>query len=187
MKLENNSLRYGTSVHNNATSAYNSAYQQEMENQRNMQSQVTQRQRTLLDAINSENAYKQAERDRAFGYGSQTGYGGRPAPTEEELQTYTDNFNKLQSKNTANYANLSNRLANSMPNRIVINPIDGTPMSLPSDQGYSYVNNNVLNSNMVANEAALRDKSPYDVATGWWNNHSAGLPQWYQPIKRKNK
>lgn len=72
MKLENNSLKYGTNAYNGVQGAYNNAYQQEMENQRNMQGQVTQRQKTLLEAAAQEANYKQQERDRVYGYNPQT-------------------------------------------------------------------------------------------------------------------
>ena len=72
MKLENNSLKYGINAYNGVQGAYNNAYQQEMENQRNMQNQITNRQRTLLDAATQEATYKQQERDRIYGYNPQT-------------------------------------------------------------------------------------------------------------------
>ena len=73
MKLENNSLKYGMNSANNANSAFNNAYNQEMANQRDMQGQITQRQKTLLEAATQEANYKQQERDRIYGYNPQNG------------------------------------------------------------------------------------------------------------------
>ena len=75
MKLENNSLKYGINAYNGVQGAYNNAYQQEMENQRNMQTQITQRQKTLLEGMIAENNYKQAERNMYYGFDSKTGKG----------------------------------------------------------------------------------------------------------------
>ena len=72
MKLENNSLKYGMNSANNANNAFSNAYNQEMANQRDMQGQVTQRQKTLLEAAVQEANYKQQERDRVYGYNPQT-------------------------------------------------------------------------------------------------------------------
>ena len=73
MKLENNSLKYGMNSANNANNAFSNAYNQEMANQRDMQGQVTQRQKTLLEAAVQEANYKQQERDRIYGYNPQKG------------------------------------------------------------------------------------------------------------------
>ena len=75
MKLENNSLRYGVNSANNANSAFNNAYNQEMANQRDMQGQISQRQKTLLEGMVAENNYKQAERNMYYGFDSKTGKG----------------------------------------------------------------------------------------------------------------
>ena len=72
MKLENNSLKYGMNSANNANNAFSNAYNQEMANQRDMQGQITQRQKTLLEAATQEANYKQQERDRIYGYNPQT-------------------------------------------------------------------------------------------------------------------
>ena len=61
MKLENNSLKHGINAYNGVQGAYNNAYQQEMENQRNMQTQITQRQKTLLEGMIAENNYKRIQ------------------------------------------------------------------------------------------------------------------------------
>ena len=73
MKLENNSLKYGMNSANNANNAFSNAYNQEMANQRDMQGQVTQRQKTLLEAATQEANDKQQERDRIYGYNPQKG------------------------------------------------------------------------------------------------------------------
>ena len=94
MKLENNSLKYGINSANNANSAFSNAYNQEMANQRGMQEQVTQRQKTLLEAAVQEANYKQNERNALYGVNARDGkthWMGADANYDQEVNTILEN------------------------------------------------------------------------------------------------
>lgn len=94
MKLENNSLKYGMNSANNANSAFSNAYNQEMANQRDMQGQVTQRQKTLLEAAVQEANYKQNERNALYGMNTRDGkthWMGADANYDQEVNTILEN------------------------------------------------------------------------------------------------
>ena len=94
MKLENNSLKYGMNSANNANNAFSNAYNQEMANQRDMQGQVTQRQKTLLEAATQEANYKQNERNALYGVNARDGkthWMGADANYDQEVNTILEN------------------------------------------------------------------------------------------------
>ena len=94
MKLENNSLKYGMNSANNANNAFSNAYNQEMANQRDMQGQVTQRQKTLLEAATEEANYKQNERNALYGVNARDGkthWMGADANYDQEVNTILEN------------------------------------------------------------------------------------------------
>ena len=94
MKLENNSLKYGMNSANNANNAFSNAYNQEMANQRDMQGQVTQRQKTLLEAAKEEANYKQNERNALYGMNTRDGnahFMGADANYDQEVNTILEN------------------------------------------------------------------------------------------------
>ena len=128
MKLENNSLKYGMNVDNNVTSTYNNAYQNEMANQRDMQSQITQRQKTLLEAINNENTTKLQMQDRLFGYNPNTGtYAVNPAGmTKDEaianLGEYTKAVNENIKGHVQPYGDVKSELRDTIPATTIVDP-----------------------------------------------------------------
>ena len=94
MKLENNSLKYGMNSANNANNAFSNAYNQEMANQRDMQGQITQRQKTLLEAATEEANYKQNERNALYGINARDGkthWMGADANYDQEVNTILEN------------------------------------------------------------------------------------------------
>ena len=121
MKLENNSLKYGINAYNGVQGAFNNAYQQEMENQRDMQGQISQRQKTLLEGIIAENNYKQAERNALYGANTRDGnahYMGAD-------KSYDEKVNDILKTNVAPLGTFRSNVGNTMPWYVGIAP-DGT-------------------------------------------------------------
>ena len=140
MKLENNSLKYGMNSANNANNAFSNAYNQEMANQRDMQGQVTQRQKTLLEGLIAENNYKQAERNALYGANTRDGnahYMGAD-------KSYDEKVNDILKANVEPLATFGANVGRTMPYHIGISS-DGT-ISNPVRSTYPF---NTVSSGVV--------------------------------------
>ena len=182
MKLENNSLKYGINAYNGVQGAYNNAYQQEMENQRNMQTQVTQRQRTLLDSLNSEFAVGTNAQGGGSGHtrGGGTYGGGSNIPyTAATLDAMEQNV--LDDK--ARYDKFYRETQESMPTRGYLKP-DGTLGFAQSDRGFSYTTANTYGDPKVLAFAKQYNISPRQAFMQLHPNHSAPLPAWDLEVKK---
>ena len=157
MQLENNSIKMGINAANNMAAAAQSGYAQEMENQRNMQSQATQRQRSLLEAINIENTYRQNEMERRFGYNKGTGeYMGLHRDANGNLtpesETEMKRINQDIALSLAPSTKLRADIAGTLPTHTYIDT-DGQIKEMFSPRGYSTVDSNIYHSPAVANQA----------------------------------
>ena len=135
-KLENNSLKYGMNTQNNVSSIANNAYQQEMENQRNMQNQVTVRQKTLLDAITRASDEKERIRDKVFGVKDGVSlFNPKDAAHVKQLD---DEIARAGRDAAYPYLRTEMNIRNSMPTKQFLDE-KGELVTTTSDQGYSYI------------------------------------------------
>lgn len=161
MKLENNSLKYGINAYNGVQGAYNNAYQQEMENQRNMQGQTTQRQKTLLEAVKDENQQRLAFQQAYFGYAPKTGTTIRPMD-EANLRAYRNEVNaNIQAGLEPNTA-LRAEIYDTMPKELFVNA-NGEAGTRYTPFGFSRVTPQFLNHPDVTNKAAGLNITPADM------------------------
>ena len=180
MKLENNSLKYGMNSANNANSAFNNAYNQEMANQRDMQQQVTERQKTLLGSLNSELAVGN-EAVAGTGMSKGTGTYGGYSNTPWTPQTVAGvNTNVLGNK--ARYDKFYDEVQQTMPRRAMLGE-DGKITYRESDRGFSYANPNVYGDPDVLAYAKKYDIDPRIAFMQLHPNVSASLPQWTMETK----
>lgn len=156
MKLENNSLKYGMNAYNGVQGAYNNAYQQEMENQRNMQGQVTQRQKTLLEAAKEEAVYKQNERNALYGANTRDGnahWMGADANYDQEVNTILEN-------NTQPFRTVSDNTKGTLP---LWRDIDGSGQIADAKQSplpFNAVSQGVIYHPINVAEAKVLGMSP---------------------------
>ena len=182
MKLENNSLKYGINAYNGVQGAYNNAYQQEMENQRNMQEQVTQRQRTLLDSLNSEFEVGANAQGGGSGHtrGGGTYGGGSNIPyTAATLDAIEQNV--LDDK--ARYDKFYRETQETMPTRLSLNP-DGTVSKAFSDKGFSYISPNMYGDPKVLAFAKQNDIDPRQAFQYLHPKYATPLPEWNREVKK---
>jgi hypothetical protein len=137
-KLENNSLRYGMNTQNNVSSIANNAYQQEMENQRNMQNQTTVRQKTLLEALDKAATEKAMIRDRIFVVDPKTGAGAYNPKDPNDIKRLDDEIARASRDAAYPYLYQEKMIRESIPTRQTVD-IDGSLVTTMSDQGYSYM------------------------------------------------
>ena len=138
MKLENNSLKYGINSANNANSAFSNAYNQEMENQRNVQTQTTQRQKTLLDALDRASNEKAMIRDRLFGVDPKTGLSNFNPKDATQVQQLDDEIARSSRDAAYPYLRSEAMFRDSIPRKQVLD-INGNLVETMSDQGFSYI------------------------------------------------
>ena len=138
MKLENNSLKYGMDSAKNANSAFSNAYNQEMESQRNMQTQTTQRQKTLLDALDRASNEKAMIRDRLFGVDPKTGVSLFNPKDVTQIQQLDDEIARSSRDSAYPYLRTEAMVRDSMPRKQVLD-INGNIVDTISDQGFSYI------------------------------------------------
>ena len=181
MKLENNSLKYGMNSANNANNAFNNAYNQEMANQRDMQQQVTERQKTLLGALNSELAVGNEAVGGAGmskGTGTYGGYGNIPWTPQTVAEV---NNNVLANK--ARYDKFYNEVQNTMPRRAILGS-DGNIAFVPSDRGFAYADINTYGNDKVFAHAQKYGITPQQAFQQLHPGYSASLPQWTSEVKK---
>ena len=181
MKLENNSLKYGMNSANNANNAFNNAYNQEMANQRDMQQQVTERQKTLLGALNSELAVGNEAVGGAGmskGTGTYGGYGNIPWTPQTVAEV---NSNVLANK--ARYDKLYDEVQQTMPTRLSLNP-DGTISQAFSDKGFSYAAPNMYGDPDVISFANKYNITPQQAFQQLHPKYATSLPQWTSEVKK---
>ena len=159
MKLENNSLKYGMNSANNANNAFSNAYNQEMANQRDMQGQISQRQKTLLEGLIAENNYKQAERGMYYGFDSKTGKGHIMGADPK----YDEGVNHILKANVEPLKTFRANVGRTMPYHVGISS-DGT-ISQPVRSTYPF---NTVSSGVVYHpdnvaKAELEGLSPEDA------------------------
>ena len=180
MKLENNSLKYGMNSANNANSAFNNAYNQEMANQRDMQQQVTERQKTLLGALNSELAVGNEAvggTGMSKGTGTYGGYGNIPWTPQTVAGV---NTNVLDNK--ARYDKLYREVQETMPRKGYLKD-DGTLGFMQSDRGFSYADINTYGDPKVLAYAQKYNITPQQAFIQLNPGYSASLPQWTMETK----
>ena len=180
MKLENNSLKYGMNAYNGVQGAYNNAYQQEMENQRNMQTQVTERQKTLLSLLNSEHGVGTDIRGggQTGGIRGAGGSGGNIQATPSTVASM--NTNVFNAKDP--YERLEVQINQSMPKRMYIDEA-GDWRDKYSDRGFSYVAPNIYSDKQIQDYSMKYNVSPQQAVNYLYPQYAAPLPEWNREKK----
>ena len=162
MKLENNSLKYGMNSANNANNAFSNAYNQEMETQRNMQSQSTMRQRTLLDAIKGEQEEKLVFQKQFFGYDPKTGKMAKNINDPVLQQQYIDEVNRNMKAGLMPNTRLRAEIYDTMPQEIYVNP-NGEVGTRYTPRGFSSITPAVLSNPEVLGKAKSYNTDPMNM------------------------
>lgn len=175
MKLENNSLKYGITSANNANSAFSNAYNQEMANQREMMIQTTQRQKTLLDALDRASNEKTAIRDSLFAVDPKTGLSSFNPKNPAHVQQLDDEIARSGRDAAFPFLYSEKMIRESIPNMRFVDE-QGNLVTTMSNRGVSFITPQAAkHPDIIAN--ANRSGLGLDDYLGQSEPHTV-LPRW---------